>query len=195
MKGESLDIRKLLFLSQGIDAIDLRQTFDDFPAFLWKVLHEVDKASSGVAKAVTEDGLELLGEVPGEGVAHVDRRVQPGGPALEDLIQVLSGVLAAGEKQGYLVWSDARDNPRGKDALAGIIWGDCLAKAVHPHGGIVGMDQAPVGRMIHELLINQFGNGRSGRDQLPLRGGRQRHSQNGFATCRSDTWAGPSRSG
>ena len=36
-------------------------------------------------------------------------------------VQVLSGVLAAGEKQGDLALSDARDNTRGKDALAGII--------------------------------------------------------------------------
>jgi len=74
-----------------------------------------------LAKAVAEDGFELLGEVPGEGVAHVDRFVQPSVPTLEDLIQVLSGVLAAGEKQGYLALSDARDDTRGKDALAGII--------------------------------------------------------------------------
>jgi hypothetical protein len=51
-----------------------------------------------VQQTVTEQRVELLGFIAREGIAHLHRLVQPGRPALEQLVEILACMLLAGEE-------------------------------------------------------------------------------------------------
>jgi len=53
--------------------------------------------------AFGEDGLKILREVAGGGVAHLDRRRQIGFPLGQDIGQVFPSMLASGKDTAYLL--------------------------------------------------------------------------------------------
>ena len=67
-------------------------------------------------EAASEDGLKIPWRVAREHVAHLNRWSKRLGPFGQHLLQVFSGVLFAGEEEGYFVVLVHRDDARGEHA-------------------------------------------------------------------------------
>ena len=183
MKGETGGIGKLLLLGLGVDTVDVPQALDDETALLGKVVHHIHKHPPAVQDAVTENRFELLGTVAREAVAHLERLVQAGGSAPQELVEILAGVFVAGEEERHRVGTDLGHNAGGEDAGPVLALGrrgslgQLPAQALHPHGGVIVMEQSALRPDADQGVIDPCRRRRGALDEFPLGGGGQGDSK------------------
>jgi hypothetical protein len=108
-----------------------------------------------MGQAVGQDSLEVLGGIPGQGITHLNRRGQPGGPALEQVVEVFPGMLMPGAEQGDPVPLVMTDQAGGKDAFTRTVRVPFLQVGQDLHGGVVVVDQLSLSRLVDQGLIGR----------------------------------------
>jgi len=121
---------------------------------------------------MTQQRVELLGFIARERIAHLQGLVQAGRPALEQLVEILPGVLLAGEEQRDPALARLGDDAGGEDAgalLPAARRRDFLAHTLDAHVGVIIVQQPALGGDADQGLVDDPGCFRGGRDQFPLR--------------------------
>ena len=76
------------------------------------------RTGAAVQQTVTQQRVELLGFIARERIAHLQGWIQPGRPALEQLVQIFPGMLLAGEEESDPALARLGDDAGGEDTGA-----------------------------------------------------------------------------
>ncbi len=178
-------------LCQSIVAVDRAEFADDVSTFVGEILKDVGEVASSMAEAIAEDGLKRLREIAGKPVAHLDGRRQIRESFAQQVVQVLPGMVGAGEEKCDRLLGILGDDSSGEEALSLVaarsiadrilfessVWIPVAEEAEDFHRRIVVVDQVALSSL-HEQWV------KAGMDLIgglltdfPLSGSRQRHTQ------------------
>ncbi|HEY7309258.1 MAG TPA: hypothetical protein VH643_07885 [Gemmataceae bacterium] len=175
--------------SEGIVAVHHGEGFEQVAARLGEAIVDVHELPPGMRQAMGQDRLQLARQVARQGIAHLDRRRQFRGAELEHRGQVLAGVPAAAEEQGYPPTVAQRHHPRGEQAAPfvgigsfSLGTGHSLLAAAPPQlqdldRGVIVVQHLALGRLPEQLLEGGSQARRHRLHDVPLGRGRQRNPQ------------------
>ena len=99
--------------------IDRSQGFKDMLTLVGEASHGIDEVPARMGEAVGQHDAEALRHIAGEGIAHLDGRVQPGGSVFEEIGHVLPRMFSAGEEERHAMAVIGCQDGGGEDCLAG----------------------------------------------------------------------------
>ena len=100
----------------------------------------VDEVAAAMSQAVAKDRRELAGQIAVEAVTHLDRWLELGSALAQNVVEILAGVLAAGQEQGDAPCPGGGDDAGGEDPRPLLLRVPRLAllqKGEDAHGGVV----------------------------------------------------------
>ena len=101
METEPLLGRHALLFGDGVMMVDLGKDLDYVPGLFGEGIYLDDKVSPAVCQAVANNGLRLVGHVPGESVAHLDGVESSDSLCLSKIAQVFTGVFVSCKEAHY----------------------------------------------------------------------------------------------
>jgi hypothetical protein len=82
-----------------ITMIDLSQGLKHMLTLVWEAGHGIDEVPPRMDQAVGQHDAEALRHIAGEGIAHLDGRLQAPSSLFEDIRHVLPGMFSSSEKE------------------------------------------------------------------------------------------------
>jgi len=170
--------RKTCFLALSIDDEDFAQLLEHVFAFGREVQDLVDESAPSVGSTIGFDDRVVLGHISRvERVGHQDRRPEVGFADLEQVGQVLAGILAAGveERDGGAV-SDGDDGRSEESCALGVgqlaflqEFGTTFAhECQDAYEGVVIVDDLSLGRLTGHLVEDGLERRRAFVEDIPL---------------------------
>ena len=135
----------------GVVLVDRSEGFQEIAAFLGEVVHHFHELPPCMGQAVGDDRAQITFRVGSQGITHLDGLGQAGQTLVEQVGQILPGMLHARDEQGHPVLAELRDQAGGVDALAFLLAPHAQLWAIEDlHHCVVLVDQIALRRVFHQ---------------------------------------------
>src|SRR5580692_4122136 len=156
VEAQALFGRQTLRPRRFVISVNFTQTLQDELALVREVRRDFHKVAAGVRQTMRDNDCQLLGQIARQRVAHLYGRFQARRALLQDVRQILSGMLATGEVQpDPMSFADGYDSAgehsrpfRGEVRIARRI----PIQRQHTHGSVVVVHYFPLRRVADQLI-------------------------------------------